>query len=81
MQSSFFHLVPGPVTGLNFTKISTSIIQVVWNRPQITNGIIVSYSVIIKTNIETVFQRTVLGDQNNVLVTNLGEQSHLTVAV
>ena len=67
------------MTGLDFTKISASIIQVVWSRPQITNGIIVSYSVIIKTNIETVFQRTVLGDQNNVLVTNLGEQSHVTV--
>lgn len=67
------------MTGLDFTKISASIIQVVWNRPQITNGIIVSYSVIIKTNIETVFQGTVLGDQNNVLVTNLGEQSHVTV--
>ena len=65
--------MPGPVTGLNFTKISATIIQAVWSRPQVTNGMIVSYSVLVKTNTETVFQRIVSGDQNNILVTNLSK--------
>ena len=57
--------------GLNFTKISATIIQVVWRRPQITNGDILSYSIIVTTSIGPVFQRTISGNQSNVLVTNL----------
>ena len=71
MIKLFFLLVPGPVTGLNFTKISATIIQVLWRRPQSTNGVILSYSIVMTTSTGPVFQRMVPGDQNNVLVTNL----------
>lgn len=67
---------PGPVTGLNFTIISTTIIQVVWKGPRVTNGVIISYSIIVTTSTETVFQGTVPGNQNNVLVTNLSKYIH-----
>ena len=57
--------------GLNFTKISATIIQIIWRRPQITNGDILSYSIVVTTSTGPVYQRTIFGDQNNVLVTNL----------
>lgn len=57
--------------GLNFTKISATIIQVIWRRPQITNGDILSYSIVVTTSTGPVSQTTISGDQNNVLVTNL----------
>lgn len=57
--------------GLNFTKISATIIQIIWRRPQITNGDILSYSIVVITSTGPVYQRTIFGNQNNVLVTNL----------
>lgn len=70
-------LVPGPVTGLNFTKISATVIQVVWRRPQDNNGMILSYSIIVKRSTQTVFQTIVPGDRNNVLVTNLSKRPYI----
>ena len=72
--------VPGSVTGLNFIKISATVIQVVWRRPQNISGRILSYSVIVKRSTLTVFQTTVPGDRNNVLVTNLSKKAYASMS-
>ena len=68
-----FNTVPGQVTGLSFTKISATVLQISWSEPQPTNGGIQIYSVQVETTTDTVFQASIPGDQISILVTNLSK--------
>ena len=72
------HAVPGPVTGLNFAKISATILQISWSEPEVTNGAIQFYDVQVDTISDTVFQASVPGSQKSILVTNLSNNLHVT---
>lgn len=67
--------VPGPVAGLNFTKISATILQISWSEPVVTNGAILLYSIQVEGVMESVFQRSVPGDQKSLLATNLSKSN------
>ena len=68
-----FDTVPGPVTGLSFTKISATVLQISWSEPEPTNGVIQVYSVQVETITNSIFQANIPGDQNSILVPNLSE--------
>ena len=65
--------VPGPVTGLNFTKISATILQISWSEPVVTNGVILLYSIQVESVMGSIFQTSVSGDQKSLLTTNLSK--------
>ena len=65
--------VPGPVAGLNFTKISATILQITWSEPVVTNGVIQLYSIQVESVMGSIFQRSVPGDQKSLLATNLSK--------
>ena len=57
-----------------FAKISASILQILWSRPQeSTPGRIQQYLVSVETRAESVFQDSVPGQQNTVLISNLSK--------
>ena len=64
-------IVPGPVTELTMIPISSTVLQVSWEFPNITNGEIKSYSVVVYTHAETKLNITVT--HTTVLVSNLGK--------
>ncbi len=65
--------VPGPVPVLLFTSISATVLQISWTSPEVTNGGIQLYSVLVKTRASSVFQANVPGEQRTVLVANLSK--------
>lgn len=67
------HVVPGPVVGLRLTSISATILQVSWSTPEVTNGNIQAYSVMVNTQADLVFQQSVSRGQTTILVTSLGK--------
>ena len=71
--SLLLDVVPGPVLGLRFTNISATVLQISWNSPEMTNGVIQLYSVTVETRTDSVFQRNVPGEQRTILVTNLSK--------
>ena len=71
--TTLFNTVPGPVTGLSFTKISATVLQTSWSEPEPTNGVIQVYSVQVETITNSIFQASVPGDQNSILVPNLSK--------
>ena len=66
-------IVPGSVIGLSFTKVSATVLQISWSEPEVTNGVIQSYSIQVDNHIDTVFQESVPGNQKSILVTNLSK--------
>ena len=70
---TLFNTVPGPVAGLSFTKISATVLQISWSEPEPTNGAIQGYSVQVETITDSVFQASIPGDQNSILVPNLSK--------
>lgn len=68
-----FNIVPGPVSGLSFTKISATVLQISWSEPEQTNGAIQVYSMQVETSTDSVFQANIPRDQNSILVPNLGK--------
>ena len=54
-----------------FTKISASILQILWSRPESTSGRIRQYSVLVETRDGSVFQDNIPGAQTTVLIANL----------
>lgn len=71
--SIYTYIVPGPIVGLTFTKISATVLQISWNSPEVTNGDIQFYSVMVETRTDLVFQENVPGEQRTILVTSLGK--------
>lgn len=71
------NIVPGSVIGLNFTKVSATVLQISWSEPEVTNGVIQSYSIQVDNHIDTVFQESVPGNQKSVLVTNLSKLTYV----
>lgn len=63
--------VPGPIENLRFIKISTSVLQVQWNSPQVTNGVIQSYLVQVERYDGLIFSNSFEGQQTSALVPNL----------
>lgn len=68
-----FLLVPGPVEGLMFTKISTSVLQILWSSPESNPGRIQQYLVLVETRDGSVLQESVPGTQTTILIANLSE--------
>ena len=68
------HLVPGPVTGVTFTKVSDSEIIVTWREPEMTNGLILHYIITVTfySTGQTVYTNMVSGGLSD-MVTGLGE--------
>ena len=68
--------VPSPVTGVTFTKVSDSEIIVTWREPEMTNGLILRYIIIVTlySNGQTVYTNVVSAGRGlSVMVTGLGE--------
>ena len=71
VEFQFSSPVPGPVTGVTFTKVSDSKIIVTWREPEMTNGLILHY-IISYSNGQT--SRVVsAGEQLSYMITGLGE--------
>ena len=66
-------IVPGPVTGLGLTSISSSVLEVRWNSPEVTNGVIVSYSIKVEIQSGIVFDEHVPKERKAVLITGLSK--------
>lgn len=67
-------VVPGPIVGLRLTSISAAVLQVSWSSPEVTNGDIQMYAVMVKTQAgDLVFQQSVPRGLMTVLVTSLGK--------
>lgn len=66
--------VPGVVTGLTLTSVSASTLNVSWGQPDITNGLLLSYTVVVRTRNGTIFLTSVAADsQLSIFVNNLSE--------
>ncbi len=70
---TIFNIVPGPVTALSFTKISATVLQISWSEPEPTNGAIQVYSIQVETSTDSIFQASIPGDQNSIVVPNLSK--------
>ena len=57
--------------GLSYITISATTLYIMWNSPEVTNGEIQMYSVLVEAGTSSVFQKNVLEEQ--VTVTNLSE--------
>ena len=68
-------LVPGPIENLRFIKISSSVLQVMWNSPRVTNGVIQSYLVQVERYDGLIFSNSFQGQQTSALVPNLCKQT------
>lgn len=66
-------LVPGPVAGLAFTSISATVLQISWTRPEVTNGEIRLYSILVETHAGPLFQENVPGEQSSTLIPNFSK--------
>ena len=55
--------------GLMFSSISATVLEITWTTPQVTNGVVLSYSVLIDTHADFFYQKNFTGDQRSVLVT------------
>jgi hypothetical protein len=62
--------------GLMFTSISATVLQVSWDSPEVSNGVIQLYSVVVEAHTGPVFQESVPGEQRTLLVTTLGMIDH-----
>ena len=75
-------LVPGPVTGVTFQKVSDSKIIVTWREPEMTNGLILRYIIIVTlySSGRTVYTNVVSAERGlSDNVTGLGEIHSSTV--
>ena len=74
MFYSCCRLVPGPVTGVTFQKVSDSEIIVTWREPEMTNGLILHYIITVTfySTGRTVYTNMVSGGLSD-MVTGLGE--------
>ena len=78
MLYDFPHVVPvpGPVTGVNFQEVSDSEILVNWREPEVTNGRILRYNIIVTLHStgQTVYTNVVsAGGGLSDMVTRLGK--------
>lgn len=73
LKYDFITVVPGPVSGLTFTKLSATVLQITWTSPEVTNGAIQVYSVLVEGLASSVFQQDVPGEQRTALVPNLSK--------
>jgi len=72
----FFVLVPGPVRNLTVTTLSSTLLQVSWATPEVTNGAVQSYSVIVQRQTlaaVTVFSASVLPGLQTIVVSGLSK--------
>ena len=74
-------VVPGPVEGLSFIKISPTLLQITWSSPSVTNGVIQSYLVQVERYDGLVYSDSVEGEQTSVLVPNLSKKFYTMVFI
>ena len=68
-----FSSVPGPVSNLKFSFTNSTSLEITWEAPVETNGVIISYKVVVKVSTGVVLDMNVLSDQElSVPVANLG---------
>ena len=53
--------------------LSATVLQITWSSPQVTNGTIQTYSVLVEGPASSVFQEDVSGEQRTALVANLSK--------
>ena len=56
-------LVPGPVSNLEVSSTSNTSLEITWQVPAETNGVILSYQVVVRVLTEVVFFMDILPNQ------------------
>lgn len=59
--------------GLTFTSISATVLQISWRDPEVTNGEIQSYFVLVETRAGAVLQESVPREQRTIVLPNLSK--------
>ena len=69
----YAYAVPGLIERLLFIKISPTVLEITWNIPLVTNGVIQSYLLQVERYDGLVYSANVDGEQTAVLVPNLSK--------